>query len=382
MDGPAGGVIAGFAAQFGRRDGVRVYRAPGRVNLIGEHTDYSLGFVLPVALDLACFAAAAPNAEGRLRVYSKNLDARREWPVEAIAGLSPSGDWTDYVAGVAVQLARAGVEPRPLDLYIDSTVPQGGGLSSSASLEVASALALLDGREIDKVELAKLARAAEVEFAGMPCGIMDQYISVFGQENAALKIDCRSLEFEAVKLPGEIEIAAVNTMVKHELGGSAYRERVAECRAAVEAIRAGHPEVESLRDATAGQLELVEGVPRKRARHVIGENARVEEFVAAAGRGDAAAMGRLFVASHRSLQHDYEVSCEELDFLVDTAIGLDCVYGARMTGGGFGGCTVNLLRPGTSAAFQEATGKAYRAGFGRDPAFYPVRPSPGAGRVA
>ena len=382
MDGPARDLTEAFQIHYRTQKTPAVYRAPGRVNLIGEHTDYNLGFVCPVALELACYVAAAPNEAGKLRFYSRNMDESREFDAASIASLEPSGDWSDYVAGVAVMLAREGFEIRPLDLYIDSRVPQGGGLSSSASLEVSVALALLDGREMDKVALAKLARRAENEFAGMPCGIMDQYISVFGRRGAALKIDCRDLSFEAVALPDEVEIVAVNTMVKHELGGTAYRDRVAECQAAVEAIARRHPGVKSLRDANLNQLDLVGGIPKKRARHVITENERVEAFVAASARGDLWEMGRLFVASHYSLRHDYEVSCEELDFLVDTAVAQPYVYGARMTGGGFGGCTVNLIKPGRSEEFRETLHRAYRERFRIEPVFYPVAPSDGAARIA
>jgi galactokinase len=336
-----------------------------------------------VALDLACYVAVAPNKDGKLRLFSKNMKQRREFALAGLKDLKSRGDWTDYVAGVAVQLAKSGFQVRPLDLYIESTVPQGGGLSSSASLEVSTALALLGDWEMEKVDLAKLARSAEVEFVGMPCGIMDQYISVFGQENAALKIDCRSLGFKVVKLPADIDIVAVNTMVKHELGGSAYRERVAECGAAVAAIQTKYRKVQSLRDAKLTQLSLVsDTVARMRARHAISESERVTEFVAASKRRDCWEMGRLFVASHRSLQHDYEVSCEELDFLVDTAVDMPYVYGCRMTGGGFGGCTVNMMKPGTSERFQEEIAKAYKAKFGIDAVFYPVKPSAGAGRIA
>lgn len=382
MDGQASSLKQVFREKYATGAEPKVYRAPGRTNLIGEHTDYNMGFVLPVALDLACYIAAAPSPDGKLRVYSKNVEESREWPVDSIADLQPSKDWTDYVAGVAVQLAKRGYEIRPLDLVIDSTVPQGGGLSSSASLEVATALALLGEREMDKVELAKLARAAEVEFVGMPCGIMDQYVSVFGQPRAALKIDCRSLDFEVVKLPDNVEILAANTMVKHELGGSAYRDRVAECAYAVKAIQEEHPDVESLRDATPDQLSLVDGKARARARHVISEIRRVEEFQRAAAAGDLYEMGRLFVASHRSLQHDYEVSCAELDFLVDTAVRLPYVYGARMTGGGFGGCTVSMIKPGRAEQFMEALTGAYHQAFDLEPVFYPCNPSAGAGEVA
>lgn len=381
MDGKTSSLIEAFKSKYKPTQEPKVYRAPGRVNLIGEHTDYNLGFVLPVALDLAAFIASAPNSGVKLRVYSCNLDEEREWAIEDIPNLQPSKDWTDYVAGVAVQLAKAGYELKPLDLMIDSTVPNGGGLSSSAALEVSTALALLQDREIDKVELAKLARAAEVEFVGMPCGIMDQYISVFGQENSALKIDCRSLGFDIVKLPANVEIVAVNTMVKHELGGSAYRDRVAECQAAVKAIQQKFPEVQSLRDARLDQLDLVNGVPKMRARHGISEDLRVEEFVAASAKGDLAEMGRLFIASHRSLQHDYEVSCEELDFMVDTAEKLPYVYGCRMTGGGFGGCTVNIMEPGSSDQFRASITEAYTKQFSIDPVFIPVVPSAGAGRL-
>ncbi len=392
MDGKAGetddlmsevnNVVDAFRRRYPDSGSPCVYRAPGRVNLIGEHTDYNLGFVCPVALDLACYVAAAPGAGGRLRVFSNNVNQERTWSLTEISHLAPAGDWSDYVAGVAVMLARAGYQLQALDLLIDSTVPAGGGLSSSAALEIATALALLGDQEIDRTELAKLARRAENEFVGMPCGIMDQYIAVFGQEHSALKIDCRSLDFEAVRLPTEAEFLAVNTMVKHELGGSAYRDRVAECRQAVEAIRKSDPSVESLRDATLGQLELVDGVPNKRARHIITENQRVEKFVAASARGDLEEMGKLLVGSHRSLQHDYEVSCEELDFLVDTAVRIPGVWGARMTGGGFGGCTVNLMKPGTAGRFQETIAGAYKERFDIDPVFYPVRPSAGASRVA
>jgi galactokinase len=382
MDGKTRELIEKFRARYGGDRRPRLFRAPGRVNLIGEHTDYNLGFVLPIALDLACYVAIAPAPGAELRVFSENTGEERRWNVARLGELRPARDWGDYVAGVAVELARAGYAIRPADLLIESTVPFGGGLSSSAALEVSTALALLDGRPIEPLELARLARRAENEFAGMPCGIMDQYIAVFGRRDCALKIDCRSLESEAVPLPGEIEIFAVNSMVKHELGATAYRERVAECRQAVEAIRTSHPEVRSLRDATLDQLELVEGVPRRRARHVITENRRVEQFVEASRRGDVRAMGALLVASHQSLASDYEVSCAELDFLVETAAGLPGVYGSRMTGGGFGGCTVNLVAPEAAERFSTAISSAYRKRFGVEPRIYRCVASDGAGEVA
>jgi len=356
------------------------------VNLIGEHTDYNLGFVMPVALDLACFTAVAPNADGRLRVFSTNMEQEREWPVEELAGAQPARDWSDYVRGVARELIRAGFEVPPCNLAIFSTVPVGSGLSSSAAIEVSVALALLGDEKMAPLELAKLCRRAENEFVGMPCGIMDQYISVFGRENAAIKIDCRSLENEVVPLPADVESLAVNSMVKHELGSSAYRQRVEEGKMAVAAIRKRRPEVGSLRDVISAELIAYEDamppVVMRRVRHVASENERVEAFIQASRRGDKDAMGALLIASHRSLQQDYEVSCEELDFLVDTALSIPGVYGARMTGGGFGGCTVSMMRSEAVTEFQSAIRERYRSRFRLDPQIIPCRPSSGAGEVA
>jgi galactokinase len=356
-----------------------VFRAPGRVNLIGEHTDYNLGFVLPIAIDLACYTASAPNRDGMFRVYSLNFAEGREWPMDCLDSLQPSRHWTDYVVGVARQIPRT----RGVDLMIHSTVPVGSGLSSSASLEVSTALAAGWQLEAEnKLELARLCQRAENDFVGLPSGIMDQYVSVFGERNHAVKIDCRSLGHEYVPLPSNAAIVAVNSMVKHELGQSAYRDRVSECACAVEAIHKADPGVTSLRDASIEDLPLVDDpVARKRARHIITENQRVTEFVDASRGGDLKEMGRLFVASHRSLQTDYEVSCEELDFLVESALAIEGVYGARMTGGGFGGCTVNLLDPAAVDVFESVMHHAYRERFGKDPAFYRVEAAKGATKL-
>ncbi len=379
-------LLEAFAKQFPRASAPGLYRAPGRINLIGEHTDYNLGFVLPIALELACFTAAAPAEGGVLRAYSVNLGETREIPVAGLAEVKPAKDWSDYVFGVAQQLARAGYPVGGCDLLIHSTVPTGGGLSSSAALEVSTALALLGERAIDKLELARLCQRAEREFVGMPCGIMDQYISIFGRQGAAVKIDCRSLENEIAVLPGGIEIVAVNTMVKHELGSSAYRERVRECGEAVAVVRRHRPEVGSLRDVRRAELDALKSemdpVVFRRAAHVTSEDERVEAFLRASRGGDLTEMGHLFVGSHRSLQHDYEVSCEELDFLVDTAIGIAGVYGARMTGGGFGGCTVNLVRADAVAAFQARVTEAYQGRYGITPRFYRSKPAAGASKIS
>src|SRR5215471_4099033 len=286
-------MIASFRERFGPTQQIRVFRAPGRVNLIGEHTDYNLGFVLPVALDLATSIATAPSGDGKVRVHSEGRGETREFDAAALGSLAPQRAWTDYPIGVAQELVKAGVAIEPASLLIRSTVPEGSGLSSSAALEVSSALAFLRGRAIDRLQLARLCQSAERNFVGMPCGIMDQYISIFGRDHSAVEIDCRSLGHRYVTLPEGITFLAVNTMVKHALSGSAYRDRVAECAAACEALG-----VASLRDITP------------------------QQFAAAAARADIAAMGKLLVESHRSLQHDYEVSCAELDFLVDTALNI------------------------------------------------------------
>ncbi len=378
-------MIDAFRKRYGATQQPRVFRAPGRVNLIGEHTDYNLGFVLPVALDLATYIAAAPSGDGKLRIYSEDRQEQREFDAASLGTVERTREWTDYPVGVAQELVRAGVAVAGANLLIRSTVPDGSGLSSSAALEVSSALALLAGREFDRLELAKLCQRAERNFVGMPCGIMDQYISVFGRAHSAVEIDCRSLGHRPVKLPDGITFIAVNTMVKHALSGSGYRDRVRECAAAVEGIAEVYPEVRSLRDVSPEQFEGVASrlpdVVARRARHVVTEDARVNRFVEASGRGDVAGMGKLMVESHRSLQHDYEVSCAELDFLVDAALEIDGVYGSRMTGGGFGGCTVTLLRAESAASFREGVARAYEQKFGITPKTYTCEPSEGAGEV-
>jgi galactokinase len=374
-----------FQELFGPTEGMRTFRAPGRVNLIGEHTDYNLGFVLPVALDLATTVAIAPSRDGMLRIYSEHRQEMRQWKAQEVGGLSPAHDWSDYPIGVARELVQAGFPIQPANLLISSTVPEGSGLSSSAALEVSSALAFLHGRTLNPLELALLCQRAERNFVGMPCGIMDQYISVFGRRNCAVEIDCRSLGHRLVTLPDGITFVAVNTMVKHALASSAYRERVAECAAAVEALRQEFPAIQSLRDATPEQLSAVapqlSEVVARRARHVVTEDVRVGQFVAASAARDPRTMGRLMLESHVSLRHDYEVSCQELDFLVDAAMKLDGVYGSRMTGGGFGGCTVTLLRADAGAAFERQISAAYQAKFDVTPLVYACRPSDGAAEL-
>ena len=365
-----------------------VYRAPGRVNLIGEHTDYNLGYVFPIALEMSCYVAIAPSADGALNAYSKDFADKFSIRVKEIFDARPRGDWTDYVVGVALELVKQNIPIEGANMLIHSDVPIGSGLSSSAALEVSTAVALLglQNSNLKPLEIALLAQRAETQFAGVPCGIMDQYAAVFGKEGSAIQIDCRSLDHEYVPLPRDVSIVAVNSMVKHELGTSAYRQRVEECQAAVGAIQTIDSSVQSLRDVSPEFFvevqERVPPVPRQRARHIVYENRRVIDFAAAARAGNLPEMGKLFVASHRSMQYDYEISCEQIDFLVDTAIKLPGVYGARMTGGGFGGCTVNLVSPSSIAEFESSLGSAYQQQYGLLPTFYDCQPAMGAGRLA
>lgn len=353
----------------------RVWRAPGRVNLIGEHTDYNLGLVLPMAIDMDCRVAIAPSGDGWLRVYSEQLGSGSQWRVADIRNASPIGDWTDRVAGIAWELSRRGVDLNGSNVLIDSDVPVGGGLSSSAALGVSLALALGGPRE--PLELAELARAAEMDFVGVPCGIMDQFISAGGQAGSAILLDCRSLEWRSVKLPQDVAIVTANSMVKHELGGSAYRTRVEEC--ALAAKKLGVP---SLRDATLGALGALHGILLKRARHIVTENDRVRRFVeAVAGTDHADQMGRIVTESHISLRDDYEVSCAELDFLVEAALEVEGVYGARMIGGGFGGTTVNLVTPSAVEELKTNLTKKYRTFTGLEPESHLCIASPGASEI-
>ncbi|MCB1021512.1 MAG: galactokinase [Bryobacterales bacterium] len=366
-----------------KSDAPRTFRAPGRVNLIGEHTDYNDGFVLPVALDLDCRVTAAPCTGETLRAVAVDLGpAETAWPLAALAHAERQGDWSDYVAGVAVQLLRNGVAIPALDLRITSEVPMGAGLSSSAALEVASALALSAWADepVSSRDLAVLCQRAEVEFVGLQCGIMDQFVSVFGRRGHALLVDCRSLDWKLVAIPAEAEIVVIDSGVKHQLAGSEYNVRRAECEQA--AAKLGRP----LRDISVEQFDelssRIDGKLLLRARHIIHENQRVLDFVAAAERGELSRLGDLMAASHWSLARDYEVSCPELDFLVETAAGAQGVIGARMTGGGFGGCTVNLVERGAVEAFQEAVAEAYQARFGWKPPIYVCNSGDGAGEVA
>ncbi|HET6979513.1 MAG TPA: galactokinase [Pyrinomonadaceae bacterium] len=343
---------------------MRTFRAPGRVNLIGEHTDYNDGFVMPAALDFSTWVKISPLEERKLKIFSENFEEEVEIDLDD-RNLSARDHWSDYPVGVAVVLERAGYRLRGARLQIRGEVPIGSGLSSSAAIEVAVICALVANSElkIDPRELALLCQRAENEFVGARVGIMDQFISLFGQANKALLLDCRSLEFRLLPLPDNVRLLICNTMVKHALASSAYNERRAQCEAGVKHLAKFLPEVEALRDVTLAQLEEhadeLDEVVYRRCRHVITENARVLSAGNALERGDLEGFGHLMAASHRSLRDDYEVSCAELDLMVELARDVAGVYGARMTGGGFGGCTVNLVAESSVEEFKELASREY-----------------------
>jgi galactokinase len=326
----------------------RKFRAPGRVNLIGDHIDYNDGFVMPAAINLSVFASVWPRDDRKLHIRSENFDDDIEFDLDDPQP-APRGHWSDYAAGVAVMLERAGYRLRGARLQLRGEVPVGSGLSSSAAVEVATACALVANSElqIDRRELALLCQRAENEFVGARVGIMDQFVSLFGEARSALLLDCRSLDYRSLPLPDTVNLVICNTMVKHELASSAYNKRRAECEAGVRHLAQFLPQVKALRDVTLEQLEQygrdLPEVIYRRCRHVITENMRVLAAGEALERHDLYRFGELMRGSHFSLRDDYQVSSTELDLMVELAFMSDGIYGARMTGGGFGGCTINIV---------------------------------------
>jgi galactokinase len=367
-----------LAAEFEQLYGAkpRLFRAPGRVNLIGEHTDYNDGFVLPMAIEFGVTIAAAPRKDNRIRIHSRTMGASGELDLDA-KPTPMRGVWLDYIEGTARELLAAKATVRGADLLLDSDLPLGAGLSSSAALEIGVGLALLacageDPAKVDRPRLARAAQAAEHHYVGTRCGIMDQMIVALGQTGRALLLDCRSLETTLVPLPDrDTAIVICDSGVKHELASSAYNERRAQCEQGVRRLQRDAPHIRALRDATLADLDRVAAdlgsTVHQRCRHVVSENLRTTAAAEALKEGELTKMGELMAASHRSLRDDYEVSCVELDFLVDTASSVAGVLGARMTGGGFGGSTVNLVRRDSIAAMQEKVTAAYTARFGRAP---------------
>jgi galactokinase len=373
---------AEFRRMFGGE--ARVFRAPGRVNLIGEHTDYNDGFVMPMAIELATWIAAAARDDARLRVFSDRYAETAELPFDRLDG-PPRHHWSDYVRGVAAVLRERGCALRGADLYVHGQIPPGAGLSSSASLEIAAALALewIAQCSLEPAERARACQRAEHEYAGTRCGIMDQFAATFARAGSALLLDCRTLEFRHVALPAGAEVVVCNSGVKHALAAGEYNRRRADCEAGVRAIARLWPGVRALRDVTPEQLEAHrDALPPqvyRRCRHVVTENERVLRAAEALATGDAVRFGELMYASHASLRDDYEVSCAELDLLVELAAACGGVLGARMTGGGFGGCTVNLVRADAVEEFRRRVAQEYERKTGIAPGIISCAPAAGAG---
>lgn len=345
------------------------------MNLIGEHTDYNDGFVMPAAIDRYTWTTITPRTDRKLQLRSEDFDEDVEIDLDD-PNIAPRRHWSDYPAGVAVMLERSGYRLHGARLVIRSDVPVGSGLSSSAALEVATACALtaIAGLDIDKRELAHICRRAENEFVGARVGVMDQFASLFGESQQALLLDCRSLNFRLLPLPDNVRLLICNTMVKHALASSAYNERRAQCEAGVSLLAKHWPDVTALRDAGIEQLEQVKHelpeIVYRRCRHVITENARVLAAAEALEHDDLDQLGRLIAESHRSLRDDFEVSSIELDLMVEVANRIEGVYGARMTGGGFGGCTVNLVAENRVDEFRERVTQWYEEARKTKPEIY------------
>lgn len=371
-----------FNGLFGKTP--RLYRAPGRVNLIGEHTDYNDGFVMPAAIDLYCRVAIAARDDRHIVVRSANLNETVEFSLDDNAHATQH--WSDYVRAVAWVLERAGLRLRGADLVISSNIPLGAGLSSSAAIEVSTAYALLDasGTQIDPTELARLCQRAENEFVGARCGIMDQFIACYGQAGQALILDCRSLDYRLLPIKGDVRLLIANTMVDHHIASGEYNLRRTECEESVRRLAQVIPGLKSLRDLSLAQLEChrdrLTDVLYRRCRHVVTENQRVSAAAAALARYDLEAFGRLMAESHRSLRGDYDVSSSELDLMVEIAVGQEGVYGARMTGGGFGGCTINLVREDATPRLARTIADTYAQKTGCRPGIYVCTPAAGAQR--
>jgi galactokinase len=363
-----------------------IFAAPGRVNLIGEHTDYAEGFVMPAAIDFATLAGISPRADGKIVVYSENYGTERVFAASALPAKA-NRHWSDYPMGVVSILAGEGHAIPGFSLSVWGDVPLGSGLSSSASVEVATALAVLSliGATYPGPVLARLCQRAENEFVGASSGIMDQFISANGAKDHALLLDCRDLSFKLAPIPADVALVIANTMVKHAVVGGEYTTRRAEVEAACAVIARHRPEVRFLRDATVDDLDKWghEMTPNslKRARHIITENLRTVAAAEALIRRDLPELGRLMAEAHRSYSRDFEASCLEADAMVSLAQDLPGLIGARLTGGGFGGCTINLVEQSQSAAFAEALAGRYAAEIGIVPQVFVCRASGGAHRV-
>ena len=375
-----------FTEQYDAQPEIFV-RAPGRVNLIGEHTDYNDGFVLPVAIDKCIAIAARIRADQTVILHSLDFARTVEFTLDAIQQSAGADAWSNYAKGVAHFLQEAGYTLASCEAVITGDIPIAAGLSSSAALEVASALMFLalSDVDMDKTEIALLCQRAENQFVSVNCGIMDQFISVMGQRDHALFLDCRSLDFELVPLRLEyddVKIVVCNTNIKRELADSEYNKRRAECERGVDILKRFLPDITALRDVSIEDFKKyadhLPPVTKKRCGYVIAENARVLESVGALKAGNLSRFGDLMKASHKGLREEYEVSSAELDAMVEIALGVEGVIGARMTGAGFGGCTVNLVYESAIKTFIQAIELQYPQKTGIQPEIYVCNVQDGA----
>jgi galactokinase len=378
------GIKKKHAERFGAE--AAVFVAPGRVNLIGEHTDYAGGFVMPAAIDFGTLAAISPRTDGRVVVWSENFNEQVSHQLDGFPK-NGGGHWSGYPLGVVKILREAGFKVPAFNLTIQGDVPLGAGLSSSASIEVATALAALSlaGANPEREEIAKLCQRAENVYVGSSCGIMDQFIACRGAENHALLLDCRSLEYRLAPIPPSVSLVIANTMVKHSVAGGEYGIRRTEVEEGTAILREHRPEIELLRDATPQDLEqwgaeMPENVLR-RCRHIITENLRTVAAADALEAGHMKKLGDLMAAAHASYRDDFEASCEEADAMVAAAHRLPGLIGARLTGGGFGGCTVNLVHADRAEKFAARLHDEYRAATGIDAEIYRCHASAAAHAV-
>jgi galactokinase len=358
------GIKKKHAERFGADPAV--FLAPGRVNLIGEHTDYAGGFVMPAAIDFGTLAAISPRNDGRVVVWSENFHEQVSHQLEGLPK-NGGGHWSGYPLGVVKILREAGFAVPPFSLTIHGDVPLGAGLSSSASVEVATALAALSLAAVapSREEIAKLCQRAENVYVGASCGIMDQFIACNGAENHALLLDCRSLQYRLAPIPANVSLVIANTMVRHAIAGGEYGVRRAEVEEGTEILRSHRPEILLLRDATTQDLEkwgadMPDNVLR-RCRHIITENLRTVAAADALAAGNMKKLGDLMAAAHASYRDDFEASCDEADAMVEAAHQLPGLIGARLTGGGFGGCTVNLVNVDLAENFAARLHDEYRS---------------------
>jgi galactokinase len=372
-------VINTFKEQFSGEPDFLI-RAPGRVNLIGEHTDYNDGFVLPMAIDRAAWIALRPRDDRRVHVYSLDYEDMAEFPLD---DLRKGKGWAEYIKGVANELKATGLQVEGWDGVLGGDVPNGAGLSSSAAVEMAAARAFaqVSGFDWEPACMAQIGQRAENRWVGVNCGIMDQMVSAAAQAGHALFLDCRSLEYEHVPLPGGVAVVVMDTSTRRGLVDSAYNERRAQCEAAAKFFG-----VPALRDVSLEEFDAksgdLENTVMRRARHIITENQRVLDAVAAMRAGDVQKLGRLFNESHASLRDDFEVTNEALNQIVDAAQAHAACFGARMTGAGFGGCAVALVDETQMNSFIDNVAQGYRQRYGLEAQFYACQPSEGASSIA